>query len=71
MGGGVESMSIFPMQSMVDPSTISNLVFEHEKASLCLMPMGLTSENIVSKYGITRQTQDQMAVESHAKAAHA
>lgn len=54
MGGGVESMSMFSMQSMVDPSAISDLVFEHPEANKCLMPMGLTSENIVAKYGITR-----------------
>jgi acetyl-CoA acyltransferase 1 len=71
MGGGVESMSLFPMQGMVDPSTLSEKVFEHEKANLCLMPMGITSENVVAKYGITRQQQDQMAVESHQKAARA
>jgi acetyl-CoA acyltransferase 1 len=34
------------------------------------MPMGLTSENVAEKYGITRQQQDQMAYESHKKAAH-
>jgi acetyl-CoA acyltransferase 1 len=55
---------------MVDPSTISDKVFEHEKANLCMMPMGLTSENVVAKYGITREQQDQMAVDSHKKAAH-
>jgi acetyl-CoA acyltransferase 1 len=43
---------------MVDPATLSDKVFEHEKANLCLMPMGITSENVVAKYGISRQTQD-------------
>lgn len=33
--------------------------------------MGITSENVAEKYGITRQQQDQLAVESHAKAARA
>lgn len=54
MGGGVESMSLFSMQGSVDPSAISEKVFEHEKANKCLMPMGITSENIVAKYGLTR-----------------
>jgi len=71
MGGGVESMSNFPMQNMVDPGTLSDKVFEHEEAQKCLMPMGITSENVVEKFGLTRATQDQMAVESHRKAAHA
>lgn len=35
------------------------------------MPMGITSENVAAKYGITRQQQDQMAYESHMKAANA
>jgi len=48
-------MSLFAMTNMVDPGALSDLVFEHEKASKCLMPMGLTSENIVEKFGITRQ----------------
>jgi acetyl-CoA acyltransferase 1 len=54
IGGGVESMSMFAMTNMVDPGALSDLVFEHEEASKCLMPMGLTSENVVEKYGITR-----------------
>jgi len=32
------------------------------------MGMGQTSENVVEKYGITRKQQDQIPVESHAKA---
>jgi acetyl-CoA C-acetyltransferase len=33
--------------------------------------MGVTAENLVTKWGITRQEQDQLAVDSHAKAAAA
>jgi len=70
IGGGVESMSMFSMTGQVDPNCISELVYEHSEASKCLMPMGLTSENVCSQFGITRQMQDKMAVESHKKAAH-
>lgn len=35
------------------------------------MAMGITAENIVKKYGITREEMDSMAVESHQKAAKA
>lgn len=35
------------------------------------MTMGITAENIVKKYGLTREEMEQMAVESHAKAAKA
>lgn len=33
--------------------------------------MGITSENVAAKYGLTREQQDKMAFESHRKAAHA
>lgn len=33
--------------------------------------MGITSENVAAKYGISRERQDKMAVDSHRKAAHA
>lgn len=35
------------------------------------MPMGITSENVAAEFGIDRATQDQMAFESHQKAANA
>jgi len=31
--------------------------------------MGITSENVAEKFNVTRQQQDQLAVDSHAKAA--
>jgi len=71
IGGGVESMSMFAMTNMVDPGAVSDLVFEHEEANKCLMPMGITSDNVVKKFGITREQQDRFAVESHLKAANA
>ena len=55
IGGGVESMSLFAMTNMVDPSTVSDLVFEHPIANKCLMPMGITSENIAKQFGVTRE----------------
>lgn len=61
-------MSNFNMQGAVDPNFLSEAVFEHEEAQKCLMPMGITSENVATKYGITRETQDAFAVSSHAKA---
>jgi len=64
-------MSMFSMQGMIDPETISDAAFEHPEAQLCMMSMGITSENVAEKYGITRGQMDAMAVESHRKAAHA
>ncbi|KAI2617873.1 thiolase [Hypoxylon sp. NC1633] len=37
----------------------------------CLMPMGLTSENVAERYGVAREAQDAFAVESHRRAARA
>jgi len=68
LAGGVENMSMFDMQSSVDPDKISEAVFEHEQARNCLMGMGETSENVVEKFKISRKVQDEMAVESHRRA---
>ena len=35
-----------------------------QKAQDCLLPMGITSENVAHRYGVTRQEQDQAAVSS-------
>merc|ERR1711957_264566 len=68
IGGGVESMSNFNMMGAVDANFLSDAVFESETARNCLIPMGVTSENVAEKFGVTRDTQDAFAVTSHAKA---
>jgi acetyl-CoA C-acetyltransferase len=35
------------------------------------IPMGVTAENVAQKYGITREQQDALAIESHRRAARA
>lgn len=37
----------------------------------CIMPMGLTSENVASRYGVSRADQDAFAVQSHQNASRA
>ena len=64
-------MTMFDMMSGTAVDKISPLVFEDELAQKALMPMGITSENVAEKFGISREKQDTMALESHAKAAHA
>ncbi|KAK5662313.1 hypothetical protein OQA88_8219 [Cercophora sp. LCS_1] len=44
---------------------------EVQDARDCVMPMGLTSENVAERYGVSREDQDAMAVESHKRAAKA
>jgi acetyl-CoA acyltransferase 1 len=43
----------------------------NKSAMDCLIPMGMTSENIVEKYGLQRNKLDEFAVRSHQKAAAA
>lgn len=71
IGGGVETMSNGNMMDAVNPDLLSEQVFEHELASNCMMPMGITSENVAAEFGIDRKTQDTLAFESHQKAARA
>lgn len=58
------------MHATVDPNTLSEQIYDNELASNCLMPMGITSENVAAQFGITREMQDQMSYESHMKALH-
>lgn len=61
---GVESMTRVPMggfNTMPNPT----LLKEYPQA---YVSMGITAENLARKYGIDRKAQEQMAVESHAKA---
>lgn len=71
IGSGLECMSKADMNSSVNTERLSDAVFDHEQARNCLMGMGMTSENVAEKFGISKQKQDQMAVESHQKAAKA
>lgn len=48
-------MSLFDMNNMLDPSLVGEPVFEHENARNCLLGMGVTSENVAEKFGITRE----------------
>jgi acetyl-CoA acyltransferase 1 len=68
IAGGVESMSTNPMawEGGVNPR-----VAENQCAADCLLPMGVTSENVAARFGVDRETQDRFAVASHKKAAAA
>ena len=50
---------------------VSDEVRENQDAEDCLLPMGITSENVAKDYGITRKTQDEFAAKSFQKAAAA
>ena len=78
IAGGMESMSTMPY-------LLKNVRWEGFKLGdktlsdswsdtidpLCGYGMGMTAENLVEKYGLTRAEQDEFAAASHAKAAKA
>ncbi|GAB4816353.1 hypothetical protein N2152v2_003399 [Parachlorella kessleri] len=66
IAGGVESMTTNPM--MLEWGTINPHMAENPEAMDCLLPMGLTSENVAEQFGITREEQDELAAESHVRA---
>ena len=51
-------MSQSDMNATVRADTLADEVFENEKTQNCLVPMGITSENVAAKYNITREMQD-------------
>lgn len=53
------------------PNGFSAKVMENQLAQDCLVPMGITSENVAKRYGVTREDQDKFGAESMQKAVKA
>ncbi|XP_006869210.1 PREDICTED: 3-ketoacyl-CoA thiolase, peroxisomal isoform X1 [Chrysochloris asiatica] len=68
MACGVESMSL---ADRGNPGNITSRLVEKEKARDCLIPMGITSENVAERFGVSREKQDTFALASQRKAARA
>lgn len=68
MACGVESMTL---SQRGNHGNISSRLLENEKARDCLIPMGITSENVAERFGVSRQKQDAFALASQQKAASA
>lgn len=70
IGAGVESMTQggAPGQGGAPPPLNLNELMANKLARDCLVPMGITAENVAERYGISRQDQDRMGVASHKKA---
>lgn len=69
IAGGMESMSAAPMQNTeLRPNPV---VKRNKEAMSCYMSMGQTSENVAEKFNISRDSQDRLAVTSHARASAA
>ncbi|XP_021357349.1 3-ketoacyl-CoA thiolase B, peroxisomal-like [Mizuhopecten yessoensis] len=64
IGAGFEQMTM----NKGNEATFNPNLFEVEKAKNCLVPMGITSENVAEKYGLTREEQDQFALTSQLRA---
>jgi acetyl-CoA acyltransferase 1 len=69
IGGGMESMSrnygSRAIPTVLWPELKNSPI---KDARDCIMPMGLTSENVAERYGVGREDQDAFAVESQRRA---
>jgi acetyl-CoA acyltransferase len=64
IAGGVESMSMVPMTG----NKLSASPEAMEKAASVYTPMGITAENVASRFNVARAEQDEFAYQSHKKA---
>lgn len=69
IASGVESMTKDAMGGKIND--LNPKIMDNELARNSLIPMGITSENVATRFGITREEQDKFAMESHLKAAKA
>jgi acetyl-CoA acyltransferase len=66
IAGGVESMSMIPMTG-IKPS-LSPHVFERDENYGIAYGMGLTAEKVAQQWKVSREAQDEFALQSHQKA---
>jgi len=78
IGGGAEGMSRAPYASLnmrwgarMNDTKMVDMVVGALHDPFHVVHMGVTAENIAAKWGITRQDQDQLALESHNRAQRA
>lgn len=70
IAGGVESLSYgsFADAQKTFTNQINQDAMKHPFAKGCYFPMGITSENVATKYGVSREKQDYFAALSHQRA---
>lgn len=75
IGGGAENMSRAPFASLntrwgarMGDTKLVDMMIGALHDPFHSIPMGVTAENIAAKWGITREDQDRLAVESHNRA---
>lgn len=72
VGGGMEHMTRNYGSRAIPTVLWPELKDSYSKdARDCIMPMGITSENVASRYGVNRADQDAFAADSHIKASKA
>jgi acetyl-CoA C-acetyltransferase len=78
IGGGAENMSRAPyitpdarFGARMGDARLIDMMLGALNDPFHAIPMGVTAENVAQKYGITREQQDALAVESHRRAARA
>ena len=78
IGAGAENMSRAPyistdarFGSRMGDSRLVDMMLGALNDPFDTVPMGVTAENVAEKFGITREQQDALAVESHHRAARA
>ncbi|CAD6530144.1 beta-ketothiolase BktB [Paraburkholderia metrosideri] len=78
IGGGAENMSRAPyitpdvrFGARMGDTRLIDMMLGALNDPFYAMHMGNTAENVAVRYGITREQQDALAVESHRRAAHA
>src|SRR5262245_40387513 len=69
-GAGVQSMT-FGYGPSSQPDGWSETVLTNQEAEDCLIPIGITSENVASDFNISCQKQDEFSAKSFQKAAAA
>lgn len=65
IAGGLESMSMVPM--IGNKQAFNPALFEDENVAIAY-GMGITAEKVAKKYKVTREQQDEYALESHRRA---
>ncbi|KAG1225874.1 hypothetical protein G6F35_003186 [Rhizopus arrhizus] len=70
IGAGVESMTKNYGAASLAP-TSEKIADNCPSAADCLLPMGITSENVAAEFKVTRAKQDEFAAASHRKAVEA
>jgi acetyl-CoA acyltransferase 1 len=70
IAGGVESMTAHYGPQALNMN-VSEKILAYQPAADCLLPMGMTSENVAAQFNVTKEKQDLFALDSHKKAAAA